>query len=138
MQRHTNTYRRAGRDHAGRLDSLEAALLPESPAPPAAEYTRRMLDLMRWAAQAGGRASEIAAPLSALISEQPGIMCDALDAGEMELGDRFPRLLHARWVSTGDQEQRQRWEANVREIASILDELEAMRQQHAQQHGGAQ
>lgn len=129
---------RSGRDQAGRVDQLEDALLPPPQDPPGVAYYRRMWDAIAWGGHAGGRASEISAPIPDLLNEQLRITFAALDAGEITLGERFPRLLTG-GVHLSPERQAQ-WEAVTRQIDGIVCELEAMREQarqHVTQHGGS-
>lgn len=132
MYRSINRKPTAGRSHGARLDALEA-LLPEPERAPS--ITVRFWQLTEWAKTQGGaiqaRMLEITKDYGTYADEILRILIDASEAGEIQMGETFPRALTGLWHLSAEHQAR--WDAANQVLERIVGELEALRR--AEQDG---
>lgn len=114
----------ASRSYHVRLAALEAELLPAPE--PEDNPMLRLLDLMRWAYQAGGHAAELAGQYGGFADELLVVCCETRDAGEIA---GSPGSHSNPWRVYFSPEHQARWDAANSGIDRIYRELDALHTQ---------
>lgn len=136
MHPHRNTRRQRSWSRDRRLEALEEMLAPVPPEP------ETFWSLLRWAHTVGGevgqRALDISGPYADAANELARVYGEACAAGEIILGERFPRALTGE-VRFSD-EHRARWDAATETMDAMTEQLrelkrEELARRHAQQEG---
>jgi hypothetical protein len=113
---------RRQRTQRARLDELEALLIPSPPS--SGDGYRHECGLVRWATATGGRAATVAAPYARLVTDHTRLLHEASEAGEITLGDRFPRLLTGQWHFT--PEHQDQLDTIDEQLQAMMDDLEVL------------